>query len=188
MERLLATAGAVFDTYGYTRATVDLITAEARVSTGTFYRYFRDKRQLLLVLVGEALDLLAEPLSILDLSRDPLSAIEGLIREMLASGETWRAWREASAHDVELAVHDRKIAAWVQAELVAAMERVGDCAGLRPDRDRAATARVIILLLWQLSDETAIVPEPVVRAAVHMVHHALFVDGTRFLGEGGQSL
>src|SRR5690348_62897 len=56
-ERLLGAGLHVFDRRGYYQATVDAIAAEAKVSTGTFYRFFRDKRQLLLVLVGEQLDL-----------------------------------------------------------------------------------------------------------------------------------
>lgn len=184
-ERVLAAAQAVFDDQGYSRATVDAICLRAGVSTGTFYSYLRDKRQLLFVLLGEYLDVLADELSQVDLSRHPLVSIQRLVAVMLGTGEdaagyrgTWRAWKEATIQDAELAVYDQKVTGWLAATVVEAMDQVGLDEYLRPDLDRVATARLIVtLLLDSFPGEAAgKVPEAVIAATTRMIYHALFAD------------
>jgi AcrR family transcriptional regulator len=170
----------VFDEMGYTHATVDAITAEAKVSTGTFYGYFRDKRQLLLVAVGEALDVLAGDLGTFELSPDPFTAIERFV-EVLADPEggfhgLWRAWSEAAAQDPELARCDQKITAWISGILLDAMQRVDEPLHLRPGLDRPTTAHLIAILLRQLSLGVSDPPGAVIQAASSMIYHTLFRD------------
>ena len=170
----------MFERLGYRGATVDSITAEAGVSTGTFYAYFRDKRQLLLMLVGEQLDLLAEALYALDLSTDPLAAYEKLIDEIIGPESClcgiWHAWKEASRKDSELFPCDQKIDNWVEWLLLDALDRVGEDGGLRPNLDCPATARAIRLLLWSLCDDPADNRERLARSVSQMIVHAVFID------------
>ncbi len=51
---LLDAAGRVFAASGYVAGTIDQIVTEAGVARGTFYRYFTDKRELIVALAHEA--------------------------------------------------------------------------------------------------------------------------------------
>src|SRR5215217_3342793 len=55
---LLAAAERLFVERGYDAVTADAIAAAAGVSTGTFYSYFGDKRDVLIVLLAEHVDAL----------------------------------------------------------------------------------------------------------------------------------
>jgi AcrR family transcriptional regulator len=64
-ERLLAAATALFEERGYSRVTIRDITDAAGLSAGAFYRYFNDRRELMLVLMrkltAEAFDFVRVP-------------------------------------------------------------------------------------------------------------------------------
>jgi len=68
----------LFNTKGYEQTTAKEIAAHAGVATGTFYRYFSDKRQLLMSLLEDKLDkfLPPEPSWI---SRDPEAVLAALL-------------------------------------------------------------------------------------------------------------
>jgi AcrR family transcriptional regulator len=59
-EALLAAAASVFASHGFEGAQTPLIAAEAGVATGTFYRYFKDKRQAFLAVMATRLQLLLD--------------------------------------------------------------------------------------------------------------------------------
>jgi TetR/AcrR family transcriptional repressor of mexJK operon len=75
---LIQSGQALFHAKGYEHTTAKEIAAHAGVATGTFYRYFSDKRQLLLSLLENKLDtfLAPEPSWI---SNDPESLLASLL-------------------------------------------------------------------------------------------------------------
>src|SRR5215212_1210336 len=77
---LLAAAERLFVERGYDSVTADAIAAAAGVSTGTFYAYFGDKRDALVLLLAERIDdvlgvTLADPLPPAAGQQDPRAAI-----------------------------------------------------------------------------------------------------------------
>src|SRR4051812_47905435 len=58
VKALLAAAERLFIERGYDTVTADAIATAAAVSTGTFYSYFGDKRDALIVLLAEHVDAL----------------------------------------------------------------------------------------------------------------------------------
>ncbi len=60
-KALLESGHTLFITNGYEQTTAKEIAAHAGVATGTFYRYFSDKRQLLMSLLEDKLDNLLPP-------------------------------------------------------------------------------------------------------------------------------
>src|SRR3954464_5680605 len=58
VSALVAAAERLFAECGYDAVTADAIAAAAGVSTGTFYSYFGDKRDVLIVLLAEHVDAL----------------------------------------------------------------------------------------------------------------------------------
>ena len=58
VRALVAAAERLFVEHGYDAVTADAIAAAAAVSTGTFYSYFGDKRDVLIVLLAEHVDAL----------------------------------------------------------------------------------------------------------------------------------
>jgi TetR/AcrR family transcriptional regulator, mexJK operon transcriptional repressor len=60
-EFLLKSGHALFIAKGYEHTTAKEIAANAGVATGTFYRYFSDKRQLLMALLENQIEMLMPP-------------------------------------------------------------------------------------------------------------------------------
>lgn len=60
-QALLESGRYLFTTKGYAETTTKEIAAHAVVATGTFYRYFSDKRQLLMALLEDQLEKLTPP-------------------------------------------------------------------------------------------------------------------------------
>jgi TetR/AcrR family transcriptional regulator, mexJK operon transcriptional repressor len=60
-KALLESGRILFIEKGYEQTTAKEIAAHAKVATGTFYRYFSDKRQLLMALLKDQLDRLVPP-------------------------------------------------------------------------------------------------------------------------------
>ena len=63
---------------GYEHTTAKEIAANAGVATGTFYRYFSDKRQLLMALLEDQIEMLMPPEPKWGV-RDPESTLAGLL-------------------------------------------------------------------------------------------------------------
>lgn len=87
-EALLAAAASVFASHGFEGAQTPLIAAEAGVATGTFYRYFKDKRQAFLAVMASRLQLL------LDETRPGPSSLRARIRaaRSITSSTTASTW------------------------------------------------------------------------------------------------
>ena len=77
-ESLLKSGHALFIMKGYEHTTAKEIAANAGVATGTFYRYFSDKRQLLMALLEDQIEMLMPPEPKWGV-RDPESTMAGLL-------------------------------------------------------------------------------------------------------------
>ena len=102
---LIESGYALFNSKGYEQTTAKEIAAHAGVATGTFYRYFSDKRQLLMSLLEDKLEkfLPPEPSWI---SRDPEAVLAALLEahyERLNEVGLKRVLPELLSKDPELA-------------------------------------------------------------------------------------
>ncbi len=94
------------------RATVDDITRRAEVAHGTFYRYFRNKNDVLKALVEQAMSRVPHPDR--DLAQtDVLGAISediaAFFSNVAAQRDLYRIWREASVYDDEIGAVRRSL-------------------------------------------------------------------------------
>src|SRR4051812_6692981 len=95
-DALLAAALRLFAERGYEATTADDIATAASVSVGTFYAYFRNKRQLFLTLYVEHCQrILALEIGAIDFSTDPRQAIRATVQRALRSDESLEGLRRA---------------------------------------------------------------------------------------------
>jgi AcrR family transcriptional regulator len=184
-ERLDAAALRLFSERGYAAASLDDIAREAGMPVGAVYQHYRSKRQLLLSLMDDLL---------IGLSRLPLEGAPGqnprdLLYELLRRGfeqdlsylGAYRAWREAVLGDDDLARKQMLIHRWTSARIAAVFRRLQRYPGARPGVDIEELARVLDSLFWDLLARAArrrdVNLRRTVDATVHLVYHALFIDG-----------
>jgi TetR/AcrR family transcriptional regulator, mexJK operon transcriptional repressor len=156
VKALVAAAERLFVERGYDAVTADAIAAAAGVSTGTFYSYFRDKRDVLIVLLAEHVDALLgmgaeDAATVAQLS--PRRLIRQAVTRTVTRGcdprlqQLRRIWSGAARRDPELAAYERLAAehavAWIRERLehLAAL-------GIAKPLDAEATAWAI----WSLVD------------------------------------
>ena len=136
---ILDTARDLFAQNGFHRTTVPAIVAGAGIGHGTFYEYFRNRREVLLELVNEA-----QATAILSAGPAPPSLGERIRRdvEMFLAGyvanlELSKIWVEASAFDPKVA----EIRGRMRAPLVSRIRRGIEAAGAQGiDPEMAAVA------------------------------------------------
>jgi AcrR family transcriptional regulator len=75
---LLESGYALFQAKGYEQTTAKEIAAHAGVATGTFYRYFSDKRQLLMSLLEDKIESFLPP-EISWITNDPVSLLASIL-------------------------------------------------------------------------------------------------------------
>ncbi len=155
-EALLWAGLELFELNGYEATAIGAIAARAKVAVGSFYQYFRSKRQLLLVLMNELLRKL-EQIDMRPQHGDLRDRIESVLRAGvmtdLGYAGAYRAWKEAMLANAKLAALDEQMRAWTTARL-----------------------RMVFGLLQQL---------PGARTGMDVLHvHGR--DGSSFLGAFGQ--
>ncbi|WP_324716671.1 TetR/AcrR family transcriptional regulator [Carboxydochorda subterranea] len=187
-DAILAAAARLFGERGYEATTASDIAAEAGVSIGTLYSYFRDKRQIFLSLYASALD----SLSGLDiagalLSPDPLETIRALLARVLpydaAHYALQRAWVGLTVRDPDVARCGEQIHRFLYDKLLAAVRQAQARGLARPDLDAEATCWAVLILVdrvWHTELDPATLPaEEFSRrrdALAHMIFHAIFPD------------
>lgn len=156
VKALVAAAERLFVERGYEAVTADAIAAAAGVSTGTFYSYFGDKRDILIMLLAEHVDALLgmgpdDPAPAPE--AEPRALIHHAVARAVARSrdprlqQLRRMWFAAARRDPQLAAYQRLAAshavAWIRERLdyVIAL-------GLAQPIDAEATAWVI----WSLVD------------------------------------
>lgn len=185
-DRLLAAALALFEENGYDATTIDAIASRASVSVGVFYGYFRSKRQILLTLSMERLELARFTLlGAASSGRLTVRRVEENLRQFLRQSRGYaglrRARQELVLTDPDFAALDQQTLDSILATLregIAALRAFG---GLRPELDTDATAAAIFAMVFHLRDMTARLPEPeteaIVAASARTIVHALYQDG-----------
>jgi TetR/AcrR family transcriptional regulator, mexJK operon transcriptional repressor len=158
---LVAAAERLFVAHGYDAITADAIAAEAGVSTGTFYSYFSDKRDVLLWLLAEHVD---EVLGLAPAStegprawatpgRSPRDLIRTAVARAVARGthpglqQLRRIWYVAARRDPALAAYERLAAEHAVAWIREGLEQLA-AQGVAQPLDTEATAWAI----WTLVD------------------------------------
>jgi len=110
---LLEAAGTVFMAKGYASTSVGDIAAEAGVSLGAYYQYFRDRADILATLVGEGAQRMLEDAS---QTWQPVEGREGVrivleafVTHYRATSKFQRVWEEVTHVDGDLAALRREL-------------------------------------------------------------------------------
>lgn len=169
----------LFAERGYDRTHIDNIIERAGVSSGSFYRYFTSKQELLLLLMDDYLAYL-EALGFDQLvitEADAASAVRDALHRAVGA-ETryaglWRAWRDASRSDASLSERRLAVEAWMTATVAKAVERaiaagVGDGA-IAP----STIAFVATSMVWALADVSPARLDDLVAGVAHVLVRAI---------------
>lgn len=156
-DALLAAAARLFEERGYDSTTADDIAAAAEVSIGTFYSYFRNKRQVFVSLFAASFEaFLALRISEQDFADNPRAVIRDLIqRGMDRHGiefDLQKAWHEILPRDPELAAFHDKFHQVIYQQILAATRRAQAKGLLWPDLDLETTCYGLTLLLDKVWD------------------------------------
>ncbi len=185
--QLLAAGLALFGEKGYETTSVDAIAQRAGVAVGSFYQHFRTKRQLLLVLMDQLIEVLEQ----LDLRPRGAASIRDGLRALLQSAFTrdlayagaYGAWREAILLDASLAPRQEQIEHWTRARVTRVFEMLLQLPGARRDVNVPVLARLMDhFFLDLLGRATRLAPselEPILESVTDLLYHALFVDAAQ---------
>jgi AcrR family transcriptional regulator len=173
LARILESGSEIFAERGYHAATIHEICARARVSVGTYYSHFDDKRELIAQIIDTrsrtAMSGLAE-WNFQDV-RAITAALEALVDDPVLPG-LWRAWREAVLHEDSLRPIDYRTREIAHQQLGAAIERSRQAAALPGDArlDHASAAWAILALVREVLVNPADAPraDKVVEAMVEI--------------------
>jgi AcrR family transcriptional regulator len=182
-RRIRAAALACFRIRGYNATTLEEIATRSGVPVGGIYLHFKSKRQLLLVLMDELLDALANV---------PLTLVPGRPRETIRTllGRAfdrdleflgaYRAWQEAVLSDPGLAKQDAAIHRWTRQRVVRTFAALQRLPGARRGVNLETLAAVMDRLFWQLLAEALRTRsadfDRWIEAASDVTFHALFED------------
>lgn len=146
-DRLLAAAGELFVERGYANVRIGDITEAAGISPGAFYRYFDDRRQLMLVLLRQLTD------EAFDFIRAPAGSgdeFDSMIDSTRRYFEFYDKHRALLAVMVELSQSDSEVKAlWAAARgafygrIASVMRRAESAGRLRPGLDVDVAAELL---------------------------------------------
>jgi AcrR family transcriptional regulator len=180
-DEILKAAAALFIEHGYAGTTSDDIAAAAGVSVGTFYNYFRNKRQVLVALVLERLEEIFSNIRLGQMefsSGNHRETIHRAIVSVLSGTQTGlrRVWLELMSHDPELVPYQQLIRRHVLARVEANLREAAQRGETWPDLDVEASALAIFALLdsSSLRRDDAIGDERMIEALTSMVYRSLF--------------
>lgn len=188
-DALLEAAARLFEERGYEATTADDIAAAATVSIGTFYSYFRNKRQVFLTLYADCLKQLLElRIAELDFGSDPRQAIRETVRRALQRDRLFfglqRALVELLPRDAEIAAYNHKVNLVLYEQILVAVRRVAEQGLLWPDLLIEPTCWTITMLLdqtWHTQPTPELVDEAEreqqLTALADLIYHALFKAG-----------
>jgi TetR/AcrR family transcriptional repressor of mexJK operon len=154
-DALLAAAVRLFEERGYDATTADDIAAAAGVSIGTFYGYFRNKRQVFLALFAESIDGLLElNISSIDLSTDPRKTIRDTVHRALQRDKLSyclrRAMAELMPRDPEIAAYNHQLNRVIYEQILEVAHRAAAAGLTWPDLKIEPTCWAITLMLDQV--------------------------------------
>lgn len=183
-RRVKAAALALFGEKGYERTSIEEIAKRASVAVGGVYLHFRSKRQLLLALMDDLLDVLTAVDLTIARGTHPREAIRvllrGAVKRDLQFVGAYRAWREAVLSEPDLVARDDAFRRWTQERVIAVFERLQQLPGARRDVDAHTLGCVMDRLFWALLSEVRRQTEADARlwleTASDVTYHALFTD------------
>lgn len=179
-QQLLDTALILFRERGYEATTIEDIAQQAGVAIGSFYHYFRSKRQMLLFLMDCLLGELSTMNLQLEEHKDTFAALDQMVRSGilvdLNYAGAYRAWQEVIVQDIDLRQLNSQINAWTTAKLEEMLKSALQLPGSRKELDIQTMAWLLNLLFWQLSTTPYANLEGVVQAVTHLIYYALFKD------------
>jgi AcrR family transcriptional regulator len=184
-DALLAAAARLFNERGYDATTADDIAAAAQVSVGTFYSYFRNKRQVFLTLFATCVEsFLSLKISEIDFSSNPRQAVRQTVEQAMQRDPMFyglrRACEELIPRDPEIAAFDRNVNQLIYQQILGAAQKLAAQGLIRPDIELEATCWLITLLLdrcWQTEPAPGEAPPEEIerqrRAIADLIYHAL---------------
>ncbi|HEV2737114.1 MAG TPA: helix-turn-helix domain-containing protein [Candidatus Elarobacter sp.] len=176
-EALIVAALARFTENGYEATTVDDISKQAGVAVGGFYLHFRSKRQVLLVLVDR---LLNELDTFTEVTSADTEAIFACLRDRFRASwdyaGVYRAWREATLRDAELAALHEQVDAWAIARTASALTAAAAAPGARATVSVTTLAYMFTTIFWRQLEVQAADRGLLSDALSAVIQHALFED------------
>lgn len=157
-DAFLLAALRLFAQEGYAAVTTDMIAGAAGAAVGSFYLYFKSKRDVLLVLM----DRLLLELEAFNLELAPEMLAEGGARGALALlvraalhadleyAGVYRAWHEAIVMEPAIAAWDTPIRAWTAGRIAEAFAGLAVLPGARGDLNPTMMAALVNRLFWDL--------------------------------------
>jgi AcrR family transcriptional regulator len=187
VRKLLDAAGRVFANNGYSGSNVDLIVSEAGLARGTFYKYFKERTQLLAVLAQECaaslLPALAELQELAGLTdgQERSARLRMLLGEFLRiqhlHSAVLRAWLEQQPNDAAVLAPYAIVRLQLR-DTVAAM-----LSNAPPDKrlDLEAAAMMFASLLERFPEEStgtryALTDTQIIEAQALFLERAFFID------------
>ena len=153
-EQLLRAGRILFAEKGFEATSIAEITAKAGAAAGAFYIYFRSKRQLLVALMNELLERLAQvslaPTATGDIHEGLRNFLLAVFRVDLDSFGVIRAWQEASLTDAELGDLQTAIQSWTEGRILRVFGLLQNHPHARADCDLATFARMMDRHFWSL--------------------------------------
>ncbi len=182
-QRIRAAALVCFRNLGYNATTLEEIATRSGVAVGGIYLHYKSKRQLLLALMDELLEALANVPLALDRGH-PREMIRTLLRRAfdrdLEFLGAYRAWQEAVLSDPALARQDAAIHRWTRQRVARTFTALQRLPGARRGVNIETLAAVMDRLFWQLLAEAlrtrAAGFDRWLDAASDVTFHALFED------------
>lgn len=178
-DALLGAGLELFGRGGFEATAIGAIARRAGTAVGGFYRHFRSKRQLLLVLMDELLKKL-EGIDMQPAAGTLRGAIESVLSAGLATDReyagAYRAWREARLSDRRLAALDERIRAWTTARLCTSFGALQQLPGARREVDVALFAALMDRLFWDLLGTTMLADSRLIEALAQIIVCTLFED------------
>ncbi|MEV0423242.1 TetR/AcrR family transcriptional regulator [Streptosporangium canum] len=188
-QAILDGALTVFARDGYTRASVDAISAEAGVSTRTIYNHFTDKAELFLVVIQESAKQAADiQIAIIDRHLREVTDVEA---DLIEFGRDWATPRPDSAAHFSLVrqinaeadhIPQEAIDTWqetgprrVRRELAGHLQRLASQGVLRiNDPDRAALHLLLLVSAGLPTSRSALSAEKIAETVTAGVHTFLY--------------
>jgi len=185
-DAILTAAAELFEERGYDATTADDIADAASVSIGTFYSYFRNKRQVFLTLYAASIeDILELGITEIDFATNPRQAIRETVMRALQRDKLFyslrQAWSELLPRDPEIANYNYQINRLIYQQMLVAGRRVKAQGLTWPELDLEATCWIIVLLLDQAlhnmpgpKETSRAELERHQEALINLIYHALF--------------
>jgi AcrR family transcriptional regulator len=154
---LIESGYALFHEKGYEQTTAKEIAAHAGVATGTFYRYFSDKRQLLMSLLEDKIETFLPP-EISWLSNDPVAALASSLEnhyDRIHESGLRHVLPELLSKDPELAAVLDNARKRIHARIISGLKKAGEKGLIWDDLDVDTLSWAIMIMVENGLDKTS---------------------------------